>query len=84
MGFHRPGWQVPVETGAGDAGLLHNLAHRVPLVAQVFCVSKFVWVHDTGPAHPFSLRLGHCPGMGCTLDGVGAFHLSEQREDHHR
>lgn len=30
----------------------------------------------TGSAHPFPLGFGHCPGMSCALDGVGAFHPS--------
>jgi hypothetical protein len=41
---------VPVETGAGDAGLDDDLGDRVPVVAQVRGVVEFGRVDEDGPA----------------------------------
>jgi len=78
-----PGRQVPVEVGAGDAGLGDDLGNGVPGGAQVGGVVELGPVDGDRPADPAALGGRDRAGVGGPLKGVSAFHLPEQGEQHH-
>jgi len=69
------GRQVPVEAGAGDAGLGNHLGDGVPGGPQVGGVVKLGLVDGDRPADPAALGGRDGPGVGGSLEGVGPFHL---------
>ena len=76
--------EVPVERGAGDAGLGGDLGHgEVVDVAEVSCPFQvLLGVRcDLAPG-ALSLLFPDGSGVRGSLGGVGAFHLGEQAEEH--
>jgi hypothetical protein len=65
-------------------GLGNDLGDGVTAVAQMPGVVEFVGAEHDRPADPPPLRFGDGAGVRCTFRGVGALHLTEQRQQHHR
>ncbi len=78
------GRQVPVQAGPGDPGPGDDLGDGVAGVAQVRGVGELGRVDQDGPADPPAFRGRDRPGVRGSLQGVGAFHLPEQRQQHDR
>ena len=53
-------------------------------IAQVCGIGKFHRIDHAGPADRFTLAGSYGPRVGGAFDRVGAFHLAEEREHHHR
>ncbi len=75
---------MPVERGARDPGFGRDLRVRVPGLPQMGRVGQLVRIHHRRPPDPLALGRGHGSDVGGALEGVGAFHLPEQRQQHHR
>ncbi len=78
------GQKVLVQRGAGDPGLGDDLADAVAGVAQVRGVGELVRVNHRQPADPAARGGGNRSGVRGPLEGVGALHLPEQRQQSHR
>jgi len=78
------GRQVPVQAGPGNPGLGDDLGDGVAGVAQVRGVGELVRVDQDGPADPPPFRGRDGAGVRGSFQGVGAFHLPEQCQQHDR
>src|SRR5699024_1899035 len=78
--FRRPRWQVAIQAGTGDPGLGYDLGDGVSGRAQVLGVGQLVRIHHGGPPDASALCGRYRSSVGGTLQGVCAFHLSEQRQ----
>lgn len=68
--LRRPGRQVTVEAGSGDACCLDNLRDGASLIAKVFGVGQLRWLDHAGPADSFTLAGSNSTRMGCAFDCI--------------